>query len=74
MRDLYKILDLLMERNVRFVFQSHSKNRFFNLQVDDIHNKTHYLHSDNLDNMEKELKTIWGHLLAPNKPSLPRPF
>lgn len=73
MKDLYKIFDKLIERNIYFNFQSQSNGRFYNLSVRDIRGKEHNIHSANLTEVEKRLKVIWGHLLIESKPGMPVP-
>ena len=78
MRDLYKIFDKLLEKDITFVFQRQSKGNFYNLSVAspkeyektlkserlrDINAKTRYLHSVNLEDIERDIKLLYGHLL-----------
>lgn len=80
MRDLYKMFDVMIKKKIYFNFQSQS-SEFYNIAVEDIHGKTHYLDSENLDDIEKKLKVIWGHLIMsvtpvmklPIPPGFPRP-
>lgn len=74
MRDLYKLFDKLVEKRVYFTFQSHTLSQWYNLAVDDIHKKHHYISADNLDEVERQLKVIWGHLLITPLPAgFPQP-
>ena len=63
MRYLYQIFDKLIEKQIHFCFQSKSSHTYFSLMVKDRYGDECYLHSDDLNKIEENLKIIWGHLL-----------
>ena len=77
MRDLYKILYELEKKKISFCLQAQGQYMYYNLLVKDIHGKEHHFHSDNMNEIEKALITIWGHLLKstmmPVPPNFPMP-
>ena len=68
MDDLYKLFQKLDEKNIPFCYQSQSASKFYNLAIKDIKGKSHYIHSENLKEVEAGLKILWGHLLKPTIP------
>lgn len=74
MRDLYKIFDALEKREIPFCFQCQGKHGYYNLSVNDPRGKSSSISHKTIDDVEKSLKIMWGHLLAPQPiSSLPRP-
>ena len=77
MRDLYKIFAKLEDMNLSFCFQCQGKSKYYNLSVCDIKGKQHCFNSENVQDIEDNLKVMWGHLLdAPAMPiptGMPRP-
>ena len=75
MRDFYKIVDKLIEKQIYVFFQSQDRSRYFILEVKDNHGEMQYFKSESFDSIEKSLKMVWGHLLeAPAVKVLPTPF
>lgn len=72
MRDLYKILQRLDEMKVAHCFQSQGQVEYYNLMVKSPTGKSFYFSSDNIDDIERELKAMWGNLL--NSTPIPKPF
>lgn len=58
----YKILSLLVDKQVYFCFQTHRINKYYNLSVDDQHGNRHNISTDTLADLEKTLNHLWGHL------------
>ena len=60
-----------MEKKVSFCFQHQAKHDYFNLEIENIYGKKHNITSEDIQDIEDDLKIIWGHLL--DKPKLPTP-
>lgn len=69
MRDLFKILDKLIDKRVPFTFQTEVADNYHNLCVNDPKKKRHFISKVNLDDVEKEVVDMWGHLLDKKMPS-----
>ena len=63
----------MQENGVDFCFQHRPSSNYYNLKVISPKGEEIYLHSENIDSIEKNLEIIWGHLLKPSMPSMPLP-
>lgn len=72
MNDVFKILNILHDKKITFCFNFNARQEYYNLKVLDTYGEEHYLVDDNLADIEKKLKVIWGHLLKETK-AMPLP-
>lgn len=66
MKDVWTILSILESHGVDFNIQclNFPAGSKYNLRVNDIYGKTHYLHAFKNTELASKLKVIWGGLLT----------
>jgi hypothetical protein len=73
MRDVFKLVEMLVTKRVHICLSCQFKNgaEFYAVSVNDIHGQQHTFSGWTLEEVETNLKIIWGHLLTETVRTLP---
>jgi len=69
---LFKILEKMTEKKIRFCINVHPEHSYYNLMVEQPNGKDKYFHIKSIQDMEQCLDIMYGSLLAPAK-AMPLP-